>query len=173
MLRQAYAETYPVRPLLNEIERLTRELAERSASVLIGDQERDRLRAALLTLLPGLALDLRYAEPDDDRDALLSRVRTVEEALSGSPSETKSNPAGSGLEQSPFGCGDGRGDSGLTPAGAGGRRAPGNPIPAQPSAELREISRLRGLASTCLALKPTSGMMRRTLEQISGDPPCS
>lgn len=28
MLREAYAETYPVRPLLNEIERLTRELAE-------------------------------------------------------------------------------------------------------------------------------------------------
>ena len=28
MLREAYAETYPVRPLLNAIERLERELAE-------------------------------------------------------------------------------------------------------------------------------------------------
>lgn len=35
---------------------------------------------------------------------------------------------------------------------------------------IAEVSRLRGLASTCLAVKPTSGMMRVTLEKISGDP---
>jgi len=38
------------------------------------------------------------------------------------------NPGGTGLEQSPSDCGDGRGDSGLTPGAAGGRRAPGNAI---------------------------------------------
>lgn len=37
-----------------------------------------------------------------------------------------------------------------------------------PSPELQEISRLRGLANVCLASKPTSGMMRHTLEQIDG-----
>lgn len=41
------------------------------------------------------------------------------------------NPGGSGLEQSPCDCGDGRGDNGLTPAGAGSGRAPGSPIPAE------------------------------------------
>jgi len=30
------------------------------------------------------------------------------------------------------------------------------------------LSRLRGIANTCLALKPTSGMMRSALEQIDG-----
>lgn len=35
---------------------------------------------------------------------------------------------GTGLEQSPFGCGDGRGDSELTPGGAGDRRVSSNPI---------------------------------------------
>jgi hypothetical protein len=30
------------------------------------------------------------------------------------------------------------------------------------------VSRMRGKASNCLALKPTSGMMRGTLEQIAG-----
>lgn len=41
---------------------------------------------------------------------------------------TTPNPGGTGLEQSPSDCGDGRGDNGLTPGGAGGGRAPGNPI---------------------------------------------
>ena len=48
------------------------------------------------------------------------------------PQETacdeSTNPGGTGLEQSPSDCGDGRGDSGLTPGAAGGRRAPGNAI---------------------------------------------
>lgn len=34
---------------------------------------------------------------------------------------------------------------------------------------LAEVSRMRAMASTCLAVKPTSGMMRVTLEKISGE----
>lgn len=41
-----------------------------------------RYREALECLLPGLILDLRYAEPDDDKDAMQSRINTVREALS-------------------------------------------------------------------------------------------
>jgi len=44
----------------------------------------------------------------------------------------------------------------------------GETSPAEPSRELLEISRLRGLASNCLAIKPTAGTMRRTLEKIAG-----
>lgn len=44
-------------------------------------QDYERLRDALLMLWPGLVLDLRYADVDDDKDALRSRVQTVEEAL--------------------------------------------------------------------------------------------
>ena len=55
MLREVYAETYPVRPLLNEIERLTRERDEAKqygSAVLLtrcGELEmaNERLRAAL------------------------------------------------------------------------------------------------------------------------------
>lgn len=36
---------------------------------------------ALQCLLPGLVLDLRYADDDDDKDALRSRIDTVTEAL--------------------------------------------------------------------------------------------
>ena len=36
---------------------------------------------ALETLLPGLALDIRYCSEDDDRDALKARVETVVDAL--------------------------------------------------------------------------------------------
>jgi len=46
-------------------------------------QDYERLRAALEMLWPGLALDLRYADDDDDKDAMRSRVETVVEALSG------------------------------------------------------------------------------------------
>lgn len=64
------------------------------------------------------------------------------------PAATESNPGGTGLEQSPSDCGDGRGDSGLTPGGVGGGRAIGNPIlhetnehmspaPLQPDAQAR------------------------------------
>lgn len=41
----------------------------------------DTLREALDCLLPGLVLDLRYAEPDDDKDAMQSRIKTVTDAL--------------------------------------------------------------------------------------------
>jgi chromosome segregation ATPase len=40
-----------------------------------------RMRAGLESLWPGLVLDLRYADEDDDKDALQSRVDTVFEAL--------------------------------------------------------------------------------------------
>jgi hypothetical protein len=45
-------------------------------------QDYERLRDALLTLYPGLVLDLRYAEMYDDKDAMRARIETVEEALS-------------------------------------------------------------------------------------------
>jgi hypothetical protein len=35
------------------------------------------LETALNILLPGLWLDLRYADPDDDRDAMQARIDTV------------------------------------------------------------------------------------------------
>jgi len=60
--------------------------------------EIERLRAALGCLLPGLELDLRYADPDDDRDALRSRIKCVRDALAGvdyeaaPPAETKAAP---------------------------------------------------------------------------------
>jgi hypothetical protein len=63
VIREVYAETYPVRPLLNRI---------------------DQLEDALLSLLPGLVLDLRYAEPDDDRDAMQSRIDTVRDCFTDS-----------------------------------------------------------------------------------------
>lgn len=36
---------------------------------------------ALECLLPGLVIDLRYAPPDDDFDALRSRIKTVTDAI--------------------------------------------------------------------------------------------
>lgn len=44
--------------------------------------EIEKLRAALESLYPGLVLDLRYADDTDDKDAMRSRIKTVEEALS-------------------------------------------------------------------------------------------
>ena len=43
------------------------------------------LREALGCLLPGLVLDVRYADDDDDIEAMWSRVKTVTAALSHSP----------------------------------------------------------------------------------------
>jgi hypothetical protein len=45
-------------------------------------QDYERLREALECLYSGVVLDLRYADDDDDKDALRSRIKTVEEALS-------------------------------------------------------------------------------------------
>lgn len=42
------------------------------------------------------------------------------------------------------------------------------PVETSPSPALMEVSRLRGIASTCLGFKPTSGNMRYALEQIAG-----
>lgn len=44
-------------------------------------RERTRYREALEVLLPGLILDLRYADDDDDKDAMRARIKTVQEAL--------------------------------------------------------------------------------------------
>lgn len=58
---------------------------------LAGELEKERARVAVLTaalesLLPALELDLRYADPDDDREAFASRVKCVREALRTGPS---------------------------------------------------------------------------------------
>jgi hypothetical protein len=55
----------------------------RRGYALLKDQayKLDTLREALDCLLPGLVLDLRYAEPDDDTDAMRSRIKTVTDAL--------------------------------------------------------------------------------------------
>lgn len=50
----------------------------------------EQLEGALQTLWPGLALDLRYADPDDDKDAMQSRIDTILEVLAPS-AETKAN----------------------------------------------------------------------------------
>lgn len=44
-------------------------------------EDYERLEQALLCLLPGLVLDRRYADADDDIDALNSRIETVQSAL--------------------------------------------------------------------------------------------
>ena len=69
-----------------------------TVSPTLEDRARDlfreiaQLREALACLLPGLELDLRYADDDDDKDALRSRVKTVRDALSGaSPSAVKTS----------------------------------------------------------------------------------
>ena len=53
-----------------------------------------RLRGALECLLPGLVLDLRYADLDDDKDAMRSRIETVEEALGHSATVAQENKSG-------------------------------------------------------------------------------
>lgn len=45
-------------------------------------EDYERLRGALEMLWPGLVLDLRHADADDDTDAMRSRIQTVQEALS-------------------------------------------------------------------------------------------
>lgn len=45
--------------------------------------DNERLRGALEMLLPGLILDLRYADEDDDKDAMRCRIETVTDALAG------------------------------------------------------------------------------------------
>jgi hypothetical protein len=49
----------------------------------------ERLREALQTLRPGLVLDLRYADDDDDKDAMRARIETVEEALSATSAKSE------------------------------------------------------------------------------------
>jgi hypothetical protein len=55
-------------------DRLRAELAEVK-------RQRDLLREALHVLLPGLMFDLRYADDDDDKDAMQARIDTVITAL--------------------------------------------------------------------------------------------
>lgn len=52
----------------------------------------DRLESALLSLLPGLVLDRRYADADDDIEALNSRIETVQEALYPTASQNETKP---------------------------------------------------------------------------------
>jgi hypothetical protein len=67
----------------DEIERRVRMFDDAIDLVTERDAEIKRLREGLESLLPGLELDLRYANPHvDDMDALRSRVATVREALS-------------------------------------------------------------------------------------------
>lgn len=194
-------------------------------------------------------LDANAKERAEDLDRMERAAETIEQLTAArSAPEPKSNPGGTGLEQSPSGCGDGHGDSGLTPGGAGGGRVSGNPILAQqpyadgPTGDYRDhlygllvrhgwsqheahataygggmpvptscdrcaryrdetghypycpvgegtqqgrctcndraappsnaallaVSQLRNIASTCLAMRPTSGMMRSALERIAG-----
>lgn len=47
----------------------------------------DELVAALKILLPGLVLDLRYADDDDDKDAMRARIDTVAAALARAESQ--------------------------------------------------------------------------------------
>jgi hypothetical protein len=53
-----------------------------------------RQRSALESLWPGLVLDLRYADPDDDKEAMQSRIDTVVEALSPCSSSSSSGSTG-------------------------------------------------------------------------------
>jgi hypothetical protein len=55
------------------------------------------LEMALQVLLPGLILDLRYADLDDDKDAMRARIETVQTALAGSPSRPGNLSTGSAL----------------------------------------------------------------------------
>lgn len=40
-----------------------------------------KLESALQSLWPGLVLDLRYADADDDKDAMQSRIDTIRECF--------------------------------------------------------------------------------------------
>lgn len=79
-----------IRPLAEEVLQLRRTVAE--------------LRETLLTILPGLVLDLRYASEDDDKDALRSRIQCVREALLGADAPGSEPGASNGIEaiQSPL-----------------------------------------------------------------------
>lgn len=57
----------------------------------VADARIRELEAALNDLLPGLILDRRYADADDDIDAMNSRIETVTSAL-GAQSETSVEP---------------------------------------------------------------------------------
>jgi hypothetical protein len=47
------------------------------------------LEEALLSLLPGLELDLRYADADDDLDAFRSRIATVRDCFKSETADSK------------------------------------------------------------------------------------
>ena len=63
----------------DEIERLRKKLG----MSLTAERQCDAMREALCLLLPGLVLDLRHADQDDDKEAMRSRIRTVVDALKG------------------------------------------------------------------------------------------
>ena len=97
------AETGSVIELLRENKRLAAELATEKEfralerQVLVENATRlAQLEEALLSLLPGLEIDLRYADADDDTDAMRSRIKTVRDcfpAKANNGDQAGSNPA--------------------------------------------------------------------------------
>jgi hypothetical protein len=80
LLMEAANEIEQLRAYIEDI--LTKDrLKTREINLLT--PENKRLRMALDCLLPGLILDLRYATDDDDKDAMRSRIETVQDALAG------------------------------------------------------------------------------------------
>lgn len=83
-MRLIAAARNSIRPLAKEVLQLRRTVAE--------------LRETLLTLLPGLVLDLRHASEDDDKDALRARIQTVREALLKADAPGSEPGASNGIE---------------------------------------------------------------------------
>jgi hypothetical protein len=86
-----------MREAADEIERLNAYVEDiltkdrlKTREINILTPENRKLREALECLLPGLILDLRYAGDDDDRDAMRSRIDTVQQALDPSSASTRS-----------------------------------------------------------------------------------
>ena len=77
-IRQLYSETYPIKPML--------------AYILVQTERIRELEEALNSLWPGLVLDLRYADADDDIDALRSRVETISEVMAGTARDAGTKP---------------------------------------------------------------------------------
>lgn len=72
------------------------------------------------------------------------------------------NPGGTGLEQSPSDRSDGCGDSGLTPGGAGGGRAPGVPIS-------EDVSTIAALEAECQRWHERWTKQNTTIERLRAE----
>lgn len=80
-LRQALTENARCQKELLKLVSVCQELHDVTAARYEAQRRLGTLREALECLLPGLIFDKRYAEPDDDHDALQSRIDTVTTAL--------------------------------------------------------------------------------------------